>query len=89
LKTQGFTLSRLAKRVSELLTVEPECVYAPGKYPKNVKARSLFCYWAVRELGISATSLARKLGLTQPAVSISVKRGKAIADENGFQLLDE
>jgi len=60
-----------------------------GKYPKNVKARSLFCYWAVRELGISATSLARKLGLTQPAVSISVKRGQAIADENGLQLLDE
>jgi len=89
LKSQGFTLSRLAKRVSELLTVEPECIYAPGKYPKNVKARSLFCYWAVRELGVSATSLARKLGLTQPAVSISVKRGQAIADENGLQLLDE
>jgi len=43
---------------------------------------------AVRELGISATSLARKLGLTQPAVSISVKRGQAVADENGFQLPD-
>ena len=68
LKSQGFTLSRLAKRVSELLTVDPECIYAPGKYPKNVKAR--------------------KLGLAQPAVSISVKRGKAIADENDFQLLD-
>jgi len=44
----------------------------------DVKARSLFCCRAVRELG-----------LTQPAVSISVKRGQAIADENGFQLLDE
>ncbi|MFH1241872.1 MAG: LysR family transcriptional regulator [Pseudomonadota bacterium] len=89
LKSQGFTLSRVSKRVSELLGVEPECIYTPGKYPRNVKARSLFCYWAVRELGISATSLARKLGLTQPAVSISVKRGQVIADENVFQLLDE
>ena len=51
--------------------------------------RSLFCYWAVRELGVSATSQARELGLTQPAVSISVKRGQTIADENGFQLLDQ
>jgi len=32
----------------------------------------LFCYWAVRELGVSATSLAKVLGLTQPAVSVSV-----------------
>ena len=29
------------------------------------------------------------LELTQPAVSISVKRGRKIADENGFHLLDE
>ena len=89
LKSRGFTLSMLSKRVSELLGVAPERIYASGKYPENVRARSLFCYWAVRELGISATSLARELGLTQPAVSISVKRGQAIADENGFQLLDE
>ena len=77
-KSRGFTLSMLSKRVSELLGVAPECIYESGKYPQNVKARSLFCHWAVRELG-----------LTQPAVSISVKRGQAIADENGFQLLDE
>jgi len=51
--------------------------------------QSHFCYWAVRELGMTATSLAKALGLTQPAVSISVKRGWKIADENGFQLLDE
>jgi hypothetical protein len=89
LKSQGVTLSRVSKRVSEVLGVDPEFIYLPGKYPRNVKARSLFCYWAVRELGITATSLARKLGLTQPAVSISVKRGQAIADETGFQLLNE
>jgi REP element-mobilizing transposase RayT len=89
LKSQGLTLSGVSKRVSQVLGVAPECVYAPGKYAENVKARSLFCYWAVRELGISATSLARMLGLTQPAVSMSVKRGQAIAEENGFLLVHE
>lgn len=34
-------------------------------------------------------SLARKLRLIQHAVSISVKRGQVIADENVFQLLDK
>jgi len=41
----------------------------------------------VRELGVSATALAKKLGLSQPAVSISVKRGKKIAKEKGVELL--
>jgi chromosomal replication initiation ATPase DnaA len=75
LKSQGFDLSRLSKRVFELLEVDPKCIYSPGKYRQNVKARSLFCYWAMRELGMSATSLAKTLGLIQPAVSVSVKRG--------------
>ncbi len=43
--------------------------------------------WAVRELGISATALARKLQLSQPAISISVKRGEKIARDKHFDLL--
>jgi len=53
-----------------------------------VQARSLFCYWAVRELGVSATALAEKLGLSHPAVSISVKRGEKVAKEKGYELLE-
>jgi len=41
----------------------------------------------VRELNVSATALAKKLGLSQPAVSISVKRGEKLAREKGFELL--
>ncbi len=41
----------------------------------------------LRELGISATALARKLELSQPAVSISVKRGEKIARRKKFELL--
>ena len=39
----------------------------------------------VRELGVSATALGQRLGMTQPAVSISVKRGEKIAAEMGLQ----
>ena len=39
----------------------------------------------VRELGVSATALAERFGMTQPAVSISVKRGEKIAEEMGLQ----
>ena len=47
----------------------------------------MFCYWAVRELGESATRLAKVLRISQPAVSMSVRRGEEIVKEMGFQLL--
>jgi len=81
LKSQGYDVERLARYVGSLFEMEPEDVLSPGKYRQAVKARSVFCYWAVRELGDSATALARRLGLTQPAVSISVKRGEKIAKD--------
>jgi hypothetical protein len=46
-----------------------------GKKVFTVKPRSLMCYWAVRRLGFSATEISKKLGVSQPSVSISVKRG--------------
>jgi hypothetical protein len=49
-------------------------------------ARSLLCYWAVRECGMAMTSLARRLGLSITAVSQFFKRGKKIAKENVFDL---
>jgi hypothetical protein len=45
------------------------------------KAWSLLCYWAPSELGFSATVLSKKLGVSQLSVSISVKRGEKIAND--------
>ena len=55
----------------------------------TVKARSLMCYWAVRKLGFSATELSKKLGVSQPSVSISVKRGEKIAKAMQLELIEE
>jgi putative transposase len=84
LQAQGYDLEKIAIRVSSELGVDPEQVWAAGKHPITVKARSLMCYWAVRKLGFSATELSKKLGVSQPSVSISVKRGEQIA--KGMQL---
>ena len=76
LKSQGYDVERLARYVASLFEMEPDEALSPEKYGQAVKARSVFCYWAVRELGERATALARMLGLRQPAVRISVKRGE-------------
>jgi len=49
---------------------------------------SLFCYWAVRELGISLTELARRLNISIAGVGYSVDRGAIIAQENKYQLFE-
>jgi len=87
LEAQGVNLDDVAQRAAFLFGIEPNEIYTSGKQPSLVGARSLFCYWAVRELGISATALARKLKLSQPAVSISVKRGEKIARDEHLDLL--
>ena len=89
LRARGVDLALIASRVSEVLGVKPEEVWAEGKYRRIVEARSLLCYWAVRELGVSMSSLARKLGKSVPSVSESVTRGRRIAEARGCLLVVE
>ena len=84
LKAEGYSLDDLARQVASIFEIPPAAVTAPGKYRHAVKVRSVFCYWAVRELGESATALAKRLKLSQPAVSISVKRGETLVKEMGI-----
>jgi len=49
----------------ELMRVKPKDIRAAGKQ-HNVSARSLFCFWAVRELGETIASLTRKFRLIHP-----------------------
>jgi putative transposase len=84
LKARGYDLDALAESVGEIFGMEPGEIYSRGKYKRLIKPRSVFCYWAVRELGETASSLAKRLGLTQSGVSKSVLRGEKIV--NGMNL---
>ena len=87
LRSSGMDLDGVAARVSELMGLKPEEVWAVGKYRRIVEARSLLCYWAVRELGVPMSSLAIKLGISVPSVSDSVIRGQKIAERKRIFLL--
>jgi len=88
LQSQGYDLERVSIRVASELGIDPGQVWAAGKHPITVKARSLLCYWAVRKLGISATELSKKLGVSQPSVSNSVKLGEKIAKAEQLELVE-
>ena len=87
LRARGIDLDSVAARVSEVLKIKTQDIWAKGKYQRIVYARSLLCYWAVRELGIPMSNLSIKLGISIPSISISVRRGQRIAEENKFTLL--
>ena len=53
-----------------------------------VTARSLLCYWAVRDRGVSMAELCRGLGLSLSGLSQSVKRGDRLAQDKGYKLID-
>ncbi len=89
LKSKGFDTKKLADRVAEIFVIDPKEIFQPGKQSMKVKARSLFCFWAVRELGLTMACLALKLNMSQPAVSLSVRRGEQIVSENGYEMMDE
>jgi putative transposase len=86
IKALGMDLDSVAERVSEVLDIPVNDIWLKGKIQRVVDARSLLCYWAVRELGLSMASLSRKLELSVPSVSDSVKRGQKISEEKGFSL---
>jgi len=88
LKSQGLDVDKVADRVAARLGLPPEAVWAAGKHRTTVAARSLLCYWSVRHLGVSMSSLARQLGISPTSVSHSVARGEELAKEGNYQISD-
>lgn len=66
--------------VSELTGVPVEALTGAGKKRETVSARSLLCFWAVTELGMSLTELAGRLGIGVSTVGGAVQRGAHFAE---------
>jgi len=84
---KGYDIDKIASKVSEIIKIDPTDILTPGKEPMRVKARSLLCYWAVSELGVSLSDLSRRCNLSLSGVSLSVKRGETIAKSERVSLI--
>ena len=70
LRVSGYDFGKAVNRVAGLFDMKPQEILFPGKQQaQRVKARSLLCYWAVKGLGVSTTSVANKLGMHESSVS--------------------
>ena len=87
LKSRGYTIERLEQRVLDLYKIEKEDLYSKSRQKVRAEARSVFCYWGVRELGLEGTRMAKRLNMSQPGVAYSVRKGEKIVKDNDFQMI--
>jgi len=88
LKRRGYTLDTLAQRVAELYGIDRDELYSKSRQTIRAEARSVFCYWAVRELGIEGTQVAKQLQMSQPGVAYAVSRGERIVRGKAMQMIE-
>lgn len=86
MKVKGMSLEKIAERVAGLFDMKEGEVWSSGKNRKIVRARSLLCFWAVKELGETMTFMAQRLNISVTSVGKSVARGEMLAAENGYSL---
>jgi len=84
LKAEGYDADRVVERGAQLLGSKREQIRLPGRSKRVVQARSVVRCWCMRELGIRQDALAQMFGISLPAVSTTVGRGKAMADAHGY-----
>jgi REP element-mobilizing transposase RayT len=89
LQAAGLDLNGLAEIVAGITGVKPSRIFSPGKDRSRVRARSLLCFWATTELGITLAQLSRRIRISQSSISMSVHRGEQIAETEGYSLSNE
>jgi putative transposase len=88
LKARGYDFDMVVDRVAKLFNIATREILEPSKKPERVRARSLVCFWAVRELGLAGTVVGKRMGLVQSAVSKAVERGAELAVRHDFFIED-
>jgi len=88
-QVQGYNFDEVVSRVAGLFEMKPGGILRSGRQPERVRARSLVCYWAVKELGMNGSTVAKLLGIIQSSVSRAVQRGEKLALEKQYSLEEQ
>lgn len=86
LAAEGFDIEKVIKRAAEIVGLAAEQVRTASKEHRCVEARSLACYWAIRELGMTTRAASMVLGICPTAVTKAVYRGELLVKSRGVAL---
>jgi REP element-mobilizing transposase RayT len=88
LKMQGYDFDKLVERVSNAFELKAEQILGSSKQPRRVRARSILCFYAVKELQMSGTEVAERVNMSKSAVSRAAGRGEKIEADLRLNLLE-
>ena len=88
LKGLGYDLDKIEQRVLEIYQLDRREFYSKSRMKIRSEARSVFCYWAVRELGVEGAGLARRFNMSQAGVGYAVKKGEKIVKEKAIAMIE-
>lgn len=83
-EARGHDVQSLLSAVGVYYKIEPEELRSGSRQRSIAQARSVVCYIAVRQLGMSCREVSRELKISPSAVSNAVVRGKAVAGTSGI-----
>jgi len=89
LAAEGYDFEKLLLRVAHITEMDPKQILDPQRDKARTFARSILCYWAADQLGISQSQLSMIFKQTQPAISYAVRRGRQLVEKNGYVIRDE
>jgi hypothetical protein len=87
-KAQGWDLERLCTLVAKGLGIQPASVLQRGRGDKRSAARKIVAYLGYRRLDIPVSTIARHLGIGQPAVSSMLAHGERLSAELQMAISD-
>jgi REP element-mobilizing transposase RayT len=86
IQMQGWDFDEIVDRVAKIFELKAEELLRETRQRKRVKARSVLCYWAVNELKLPGAAVARRLKISNSAVSRAFVRGEKIASDMELEL---
>ncbi len=82
----GLDIMGIEKRICDIYGISPADINTRRRYKKITEARSVFCFFAVTELGASLKVLAERFEVSSPAIVLAVKRGRIVVEMKGLKL---
>lgn len=89
LAAEGYDFEKLLNRVSQITRLKPEQILDAQRNKARTNARSIICFWATDQLGMTQSRLSQIFNQTQSAISHAVRRGREMVEKNGYVMREE
>ena len=86
-RRNGWNIERLKEAVAKLFGIREAEIFGKSRFRESAMAKGVLAYYAYEKLGEQGASIARLLGISRPALTKAVLRGKQFIEKNDPKLI--